>query len=160
MMNSRTLDLIGAAFFLVLGIAFAVSGYQLASGGGNWMADRGFWPQWIGIFLIAASVVAGFNALRGERRMIEVLPTGRTFLLLLAIIVFFLALPWLGYVIGAFLWLIATGAIAGERSPWRLAGFSAAAVAVGYLVFWQILLVPLPVGELERLLGLDALIYR
>lgn len=160
MLSSKTLDLLGAAFFLAQGVALTLIAARLEVGGGNWMVDRGFWPKWIGILMIGASLVMALQAWRANSQTVQFLPKRATWLLLASIALFFIALPWLGYVFGSLLWLVAVGLIAGERSPVRLAVFSLAAVSLGYLVFWNVLSVPLPVGALDRMIGLDGLIYR
>lgn len=160
MLASRTLDSLGAVLFCALGIAFLIGGQSLSVPGDIWMVDRGFWPRTIGLLMTALGLVMLVQAWMRPSQPVDVLPGRPAWLLLASIAVFNLLLPYLGYFLGAFLWLVALGLIAGERSLGRLAAFALVAVVIGYLLFWKLLLVPLPVGTLEERLGLDHLIYR
>lgn len=160
MIGSRTLELAGAAFFVALGLAFFLAAQRLAVAGDEWMVDRGFWPRAIGLLMIALGAVMAVQAWLRSPEKVDALPKRPAWLLLASFAGFNLLLPLLGYFAASFFWMVVLGLIAGERALPRLAGFAAIAVASGYLVFWKLLLVPLPVGALERLLGLDYLIYR
>ncbi len=160
MVGSRTLEYAGAAFFCALGLAFFLGAQRLSVPGDIWMVDRGFWPRTVGLLMMVLSLIMAVQAWRRPSRLIDALPKKPAWLLLASFAAFNLLLPVLGYFAGAFLWMVALGLIAGERSLGRLAGFAAAGVAVGYVLFWKFLLVPLPVGVLEEWLGLDHLIYR
>jgi hypothetical protein len=157
---SRTLEWLGAAFFCALGLALFLGAQPLSVPADIWMVDRGFWPRTVGLMMMALSLIMAVQAWLRPSRPIHALPKKPAWLLLASFGAFNLLLPFLGYFAGAFLWMVALGLIAGERSLGRLSGFAAAGVVIGYLLFWKFLLVPLPVGELERWLGLDHLIYR
>lgn len=146
MINARTLDLLGAAFFMVLGLVLIAMGRELEVSGGNWMVDRGFWPKWIGWLMVVASLVMALQAWRRPGSPVALLPKGATWLMFASIVAFYLLLPLLGYFLASLLWVAALGAISGERSALRLIGFAAAAVVLGYAIFWYVLSVPLPAG--------------
>lgn len=160
MISSKILDVLGAAFFLVFGAALFFLSRRLEVPGDGWMVDRGFWPKWIGILMIALSIGMAIQGWRALASSVDFLPRKPAWLLLGSFAAFNLLLPVLGYFAASFLWLVVLGMIAGERSALKLSAFAIVCVALCYVVVWKILMVPLPVGELERVLGLDQWIYR
>lgn len=124
------------------------------------MTDMGVWPKWIGILMIFLSLGMLIQAHKLPLRQIAFMPKKCTWFLLASIAAYNLSLPLLGYFIGSILWMVVLGLAAEERSVPKLFAFGTVSALLGYLVFWKILMVPLPVGSLETLLGIDYLVYR
>jgi hypothetical protein len=161
MIRSTTLERIGALFFFAFGLTL----YLLARGlevpaGAGWMTDMGVWPKWIGILMIVLSMGMMIQARKLPMRRIAFLPKKCTWVLLSSIAAYNLFLPRLGYFISSILWMVVLGLAAEERSVSKLFAFGTVSAILGYLIFWKILLVPLPVGSVEMLFGIDYLIYR
>jgi len=55
--------------------------------------------------------------------------------------------------------MFGVGYFAGEKSVKKLLVFSLVVVFIGYIIFWQILSVQLPLGSFEKYLGLDFFLY-
>ena len=161
MISSTTLERIGGLFFFAFGLTL----YWLARclevpAGADWMTDMRVWPKWIGILMIFLSVGMMVQARKLPLRQLAFMPRKCTWLLLASIAGYNLLLPLLGYFIGSIPWMVVLGLAAEERSVSKLLAFGTVSAILGYLIFWKILLVPLPVGSVEVLLGLDFLIYR
>jgi len=159
--GSRKLELIGGIFFFLFGLTLHWLARRLeVPAGAGWMTDTAVWPKWIGILMMVLSVGLMIKAGKLPLRQIAFLPKKCTWVLLASIGGYNLLLPFLGYFIGSILWMVVLGLAAEERSVFKLFAFGAVSSILGYLIFWKILLVPLPVGSLEMLLGLDNLVYR
>lgn len=68
-------------------------------------------------------------------------------------IVYLLILPWLGYVLSATLLVAGTAVYIGARAGLYTLGVAAAVAVVYYLLFVQLLSIPLPAGLWPSLLG-------
>ena len=55
--------------------------------------------------------------------------------------------------------MFGVGYFAGEKSVKKLLVFSLVVVFIGYIIFWLILSVQLPLGSFEKYLGLDFFLY-
>lgn len=128
--------------------------------GAGWSADgpqTGYFPFWIGLFLVAASLGTMVKALRSrtEAGLFVSWPQLRLVLsVLIPNTVFVAAIPFLGIYLpaaGLVVWFMT---ILGGFAWWRavLAGIATAVVA--YVVFELWFLVALPKGPVEEWLGL------
>ena len=86
------------------------------------------------------------------------LSTNTSFIIILTVIAFYL-FNFFGYALTTFVWMFGVGYFAGEKSVKKLFVFSVVVVVIGYLIFWQILSVQLPLGSIEKSLKLDFLLY-
>lgn len=161
MIGSRKLELIGGLFFLAFGLTIYWLAQQLeVPAEAGWMTDTAVWPKWVGILMMALSAAMMIQAQKLPLRQIAFIPKKRTWVLLASLAAYNLFLPLLGYFLGAILWMVVLGLAAEERSFFKLFSFGIIATLLGYLIFWKILMVPLPVGRLEIMLGLDNFVYR
>lgn len=161
MIGSRKLELSGGLFFFVFGLVLYLLARRLEiPGGAGWMVDTGVWPKWIGILMIFLSLGMVIQARTLPLKQITFMPRLCSWVLLGSFVIYNLLLPLLGYFIASILWMVVLGLAAEERRVLKLFAFGAVSAVLGYLIFWKILMVPLPVGSLERLLGIDYLIYR
>jgi hypothetical protein len=115
----------------------------------------GFMPFWAGVILgmLAIIVICTSISSRTRGRVgIENLWTGKkwgnTFLVTLSLLIYALLLPWIGYLIATFAFMILMYSLMG-RQRWWLQGIGALVTSVvTYLVFHSWLDVQLPKGIL------------
>ena len=84
--------------------------------------------------------------------------SGLPFIVVLTLTAFYL-LNFFGYALTTIFWMFGVGYFAGEKSVKKLLVFSLVVVFMGYIIFWQILSVQLPLGSFEKYLGLDFFLY-
>jgi hypothetical protein len=152
---------IGAELIIpVAGLLFAV--YYLTSIWNiRWEAQvNGLFHSSILLVLVAAFLIKTFGRLaRGEvdLRLGNKLGTPRLLWQRLGLIVitsvFVLALPWLGFTLSTFLFMVATLAFFGIRSPAKLVGIPLCVAAGGYVLFILALNARFPHGPVEDLLA-------
>lgn len=154
--RQRRVEMAVAGIVAALGIVTIVGSLKVGIGWGAEGPQSGFFPFWIGLILVLASVVNFARARRSAggglfaewgqiRQVLKVVwPTA----------LYVAAIPWLGiYVASALL-------IAGfmrwiGRYGWLLTlAISIGLPALAYVTFERWFLVPLPKGPLEELLGL------
>ena len=105
------------------------------------------------IVRIALAVRAG-RATLGLGELVERSPAQRQRLgLLLALVVFIAAIPWLGTTLGMFAVMLVSMWLLGVRQPGLLFGVAFAVAAVVYLLFMALLQSRLPRGIVENLLS-------
>ncbi len=145
-----------AAVVAVLGIIAVIGSLQVGTGWGAEGPKSGFFPFWIGLIVIGASV---YNLMRaythGSRKLFASwIQIAQVLKVVLPLTIYVGAIPWLGiYVASALLIAGFMRWIGHYRWPLILA------IAVGlpvitYVTFEMWFLVPLPKGPLEDLLGL------
>jgi putative tricarboxylic transport membrane protein len=148
---------IGLAVFMLLFAAVVIYGALLA--GINWGAEgprAGFFPFYVGLLILVASLVNLARAIAGERtRLFAEWGQLRQVLAVIVPTAIYVALvPWLGLYVASML-LIAVFMKWLGRYGWGLTLAIAIGVPVAaYMMFEKWFLVPLPKGPLEDLLGL------
>ena len=78
-----------------------------------------------------------------------------SFIVVLTLTAFYL-LNFFGYALTTIFWMFGVGYFAGEKSVKKLLVFSLVVVFIGYIIFWQILSVQLPLGSFEKYLVYDS----
>ena len=152
----RHVEMGTAAFMALLGAITIIGSLKVGIG---WAAEgpqSGFFPFWIGVLIVAASV---FNLLRayadaGRKPFAEWGQIGQVCKVVWPTAIYVAAVPWVGiYVasavlVGGFMrWL--------GRYGWPLTlGISVGLQIVTYITFEKWFLVSLPKGPIEDLLGL------
>ena len=159
MINSKTVECIVGLFFFLVGIGLYLLASRIETGQ-VWMINIGFWPKWLGIGMVLFSLIMLVQARLSQNKPINFLPQKASILLIGSLIIYLVTLPLFGYFIGSIIWLAALGIIAGERSMPKILAWGIFITVIGYMVFWQVLYVRLPIGVFEAWLGLDALLYR
>jgi hypothetical protein len=145
-----------AAFMALLGIVAVIGSLQVGIGWGAEGPKSGFFPFWIGLIVIGASV---YNLVRaythGSRKLFATwLEIAQVLKVVLPLTIYVGAIPWLGIylasalLIGGFMrWI--------GRYGWPLIlAISIGLPVITYVTFEMWFLVPLPKGPLEELLGL------
>jgi putative tricarboxylic transport membrane protein len=143
-------NIIGAAFFFVIGLVSTLEGYRIKPGTIS-TPGAGFFPFYLGAILFVLSFFLFFKALR-ERRAREggTVKMGRRWKRLLVglamFIVYVYALKPLGYIICGLLFLGLFVKIIEGRSWKSTLLISIICTLVSYVVFSKYLGVPLPKG--------------
>ena len=145
-----------AAFMALLGLIAVIGSLQVGTGWGAEGPKSGFFPFWIGLIVIGASV---YNLVRaythGSRNLFATwFQITQVLKVVLPLTIYVGAIPWLGIylasalLIGGFMrWI--------GRYGWPLIlAISIGLPVITYVTFEMWFLVPLPKGPLEELLGL------
>ena len=158
MLSSRNINLFGTFLLLIYGVILYYFGSQIENQN-NWMIDRGFWPKWLGLLIILITIIIVFQILNQKNYNIKLkLSINTSCIVVLTAIAFYL-FNFFGYVLTTIFWMFGVGYFAGEKSIIKLLVFSNIIVFIGYLIFWQILSVQLPLGSIEKYLRLDFFLY-
>jgi putative tricarboxylic transport membrane protein len=143
----------------VIGLFGAIVVYGSVKAGINWGAEgpkAGFFPFYIGLFIIISSLVNIWNTLReddgslfaewGQLRQVfsVVIPTG----------IYVGVLPFIGLYVSSMIFIAWFMRWLGKYEWPIIAAISLGMPVVTYLIFERWFLVPLPKGPLEDLLGL------
>jgi len=125
----------------------------------NWGAEgprAGFFPFYIGLFILLASAVNLFSALMDlprEKLFAEWGQLGRVVAVIIPTTFFVVLIPWLGIYVSSVL-LIALFMKWLGKYRWTIVAAVSIAVPLGtFFVFEKWFLVPLPKGPLETMLG-------
>jgi hypothetical protein len=166
-MNRRT-DLIRdygetivSVLFLLLGVGVLMEAsnmkYPVNRG---WMFNIAMWPRTVGLVLCGLSIVNGIRAAVKTIPSPQLWLGPRPWILVASFGVYILLLPVLGYFLASFVWTLFVARLAGAQRWLPAVMLGVALTIVGYLIFWRILYVSLPIGFFERLLGLHIWLYR
>ncbi len=143
----------------VIGLLGAVVVYGSIKAGINWGAEgpkAGFFPFYIGLFIIISSLINLFNTLReedgplfaewGQLRQVfsVIIPTG----------IYVAALPFIGLYLASMIFIAWFMRWLGKYNWPIIAAISLGMPVVTYLIFERWFLVPLPKGPIEEWLGL------
>jgi putative tricarboxylic transport membrane protein len=109
-------------------------------------------PTILGLSMVACGVCL---ALRPGPRTDQAVLSRRTFpqvlLLFFLLLLYSLAIPWMGYLFSTFIFVFITAFLMGERSWAKGAAISAVFSAGIFFLFVRVLTIPLPLGLLETL---------
>jgi putative tricarboxylic transport membrane protein len=145
-----------AAFMALLGLVAVIGSLQVGTGWGAEGPKSGFFPFWIGLIVIGASV---YNLMRayshGSRRIFATwMQIAQVLKVVLPLTIYVGVIPWLGIYLASAL-LIAGFMRWIGRYGWPLIlAISIGLPVITYITFEMWFLVPLPKGPLEELLGL------
>jgi hypothetical protein len=148
----------GVALFMVLfGVIVIVGSLQVGIGWGPEGPKAGFFPFYLGVFIIGASVANAARALLEiDRDMLfaDWDQLGQVVSVVIPTTIYVFIIPWIGIYLASSL-LIAAFMKWFGRYGWALTLAIAVIVPViTYLMFEKWFLVPLPKGPIEDLLGL------
>lgn len=154
----RTLELVVAAIICAFGVAVIFDSWRL---GARWAEDgpqAGYFPFYIGLLIVIASVTVFFRALRNTQL------AGRSFvgleqlrmvsMLLVPSIVYVALIHWIGIYVASILFVAFFMLWLGKYSVVRSLAVSAGVMVAFFLVFEVWFKVPLPKGPIEAALGL------
>ena len=80
-------------------------------------------------------------------------------LMLISFFLYVLLLPFLGFFLGTVIWMFSLAYLTGERRWWVLISFTGIVTIISYVIFWVFLGVSLPIGTVEKVIGLAQLLY-
>jgi len=154
--RQRNVEIGVALFVLALGVITMIGSLQVGIGWGEEGPKSGFFPFWIGLIVVLASVVNFVRALTvpSSKLFAEWSQLAEVRKVIIPMVIYVAAVPWLGiYVASALLiagfmrWL--------GRYGWLLSVLIGVVLPVViYVTFEKWFLVPLPKGPLEDWLGL------
>lgn len=154
--SQKLMELSLASLFAAGGVLAIVEGQRLGNGWDFDGPQAGYFPFWIGILLVAASLVNFLNALRRNRDGQLFVSWQRLFLVLQVLVpavIYGVAIFYVGiYVASAALVLWFMRGLGGF-SLRQAVPVAAALVLLAFFVFEIWFLVPLPKGPVEQALG-------
>lgn len=157
MINRRTLDLVGSVFFVALG---AILFFYAPESSGGWMTNAGFWPQILGLSTLGLGVIMGIQGWRRSTdEEVNLILNSTSALMLISFFLYVLLLPFLGFFLGTVIWMFSLAYLTGERRWWVLISFTGIVTIISYVIFWVFLGVSLPIGTVEKVIGLAQLLY-
>jgi putative tricarboxylic transport membrane protein len=158
-LRTRTAEVAVAAFFLALG---AIVVYDSVRLGARWAEDGpqpGYFPFYVGLIICLASLVNAVLGLRagarGNGTFVEVGQLKLVLSVLVPSAIFAGLVGWLGIYVAGALFIAFFMRWLGKYVWWKVAAVAIGNSVVFYLIFEVWVLVPLPKGPLEALLGLD-----
>jgi len=141
----------------LFGVIVIVGSFQVGIGWGPEGPKSGFFPFYLGVVIIGASVVNLFRAMveiDRERLFADWDQLGQVISVVIPSTIYVLAIPWIGIYVASML-LIALFMKWFGRYGWSLTLSIAIGIpAITYLLFEKWFLIPLPKGPIEDLLGL------
>lgn len=143
----------------VIGLFGALVVYGSIKAGINWGAEgpkAGFFPFYIGLFIIISSLVNLFNTLREEDDPLfaEWGQLGQVFSVVIPTGIYVASLPFIGLYVASMIFIAWFMRWLGKYNWPIVAAISLGMPIVTYLIFERWFLVPLPKGPVEELLGL------
>ncbi len=155
----RTLELVVAALILVFGAAVMFDSWRL---GASWAEDgpqAGYFPFYIGLLVVIASVTVFVRALRNSQLAARSF-VGRDqlrmiLMLLVPSIVYVALIQMIGIYVASILFIAFFMLWLGKYSIVRAAAVSVGVMVAFFLVFEIWFKVPLPKGPIEAALGLN-----
>ena len=154
--RQRSVEMGVALFVLALGVITMIGSLQVGIGWGEEGPKSGFFPFWIGLLVVLASVVNFVRALAISpgKLFAEWSQLAEVRKVVIPMAIFVSAVPWLGIYLSSAL-LIAGFMRWLGRYGWPLTlCISVALPILTYVTFERWFLVPLPKGPLEDWLGL------
>lgn len=147
---------IGVALGILLFGAIIIWGAVLA--GTGWGAEgpkAGFFPLYIGIFIVAMSLFNLYTALKTspEQLFAEWGQLGQVMSVIIPTAVYIGAIPWLGLYVASFLLIASFMRWLGKYNWGLVAAVSVGVPLLAFFAFEKWFLVPLPKGPIEEMLG-------
>jgi putative tricarboxylic transport membrane protein len=156
--SRRPGDLVFAAVLVVFSLAAFWQAFEISGFSG--LSTAGVFPMLASATMLVSALCIAFNtAVRGKaegttgarlkRFLREVTPLRHVAMLAL-ILVYLVAMPWLGFVVSSGLFLFASFAYLWRKSLWVSLLLSAASLGAIYVIFRVLFQVVLPQGTLLR----------
>jgi putative tricarboxylic transport membrane protein len=163
--STRTVDVVVAVLFFMLGALVMWDSVRLGSRWGSDGPEAGYFPFYIGLILCIAAVVNGVRALRGKDIKNTSFVSASSLKMVMSVLIpttVFVALidgigpvPGLGIYVASVLFVIGFMRWLGKYS-WLKSVLVSVGVALFFFLMFEVgFKVPLPKGPLEAALGLD-----
>jgi putative tricarboxylic transport membrane protein len=154
--SHRLVELGTALAMIAFGALIITGSLQVGIGWGAEGPKSGFFPFYLGVVIIAASVV-NFIAAFGQdphRIFAEWSQLGSVLAVVIPTTVYVFAVPWAGIYVASLLLILVFMMWLGRYGIGMAAAVSVGVVVATYLMFEKWFLVPLPKGPIEDWLGL------
>jgi putative tricarboxylic transport membrane protein len=153
--SRRTMDVVVALLFIAVGVLVVVDSMRVGFRWGSDGPQAGYFPFYIGLIIIGASVANLVRAIMRDPNGVFV-ERGQLALVMQVLVptsIFVAAVTWLGMYVSAALFIAVFMGWLGRYPAWKIAPV-AIAVPIALFVLFEIwFLVPLPKGPIEDLLG-------
>jgi len=153
--KNNTVDALVAALIFVFGVVITIEAWRL---GARWTSDgpgAGYFPFYIGLITIIASVGIFYQAMSGKSRdtgtFVKRAQAVRVLSVLLPATVYVLVVMFLGLYVASAIYIAAFMIVLGKYPPVKSVVLSVVIVAVFFLMFEVWFKVPLYKGTLEPL---------
>jgi hypothetical protein len=153
--KNNTVDALVAALIFVFGIVLTIEAWRL---GARWTSDgpgAGYFPFYIGLITIIASIGIFYQAMFGKSRdtgtFVDRAQAVRVLSVLLPATVYVLVVMFLGLYVASAIYIAAFMIVLGKYPPVKSVVLSVVIVAVFFLMFEVWFKVPLYKGTLEPL---------
>ena len=153
--SRKTMDVVVALLFIAVGALVVVDSVRVGFRWGSDGPQAGYFPFYIGLIIIAASLANLVRAVLRDPHAVFV-ERGQLALVMQVLVptaVFVAAVAWLGMYVSAALFIAAFMGWLGRYPAWKIAPV-AIGVPIALFVLFEIwFLVPLPKGPIEDFLG-------
>ncbi len=140
-------DFWAGIMFIIFGLIFGIYAYSSYTIGTPAKMGPGFFPTALGVILTILGIIVTFNAFMPKNQSLQVEQVRLPVLLYIlgAVVLFGLALPYLGFVLSLVI-LIVVASRASHEASWVATGVSVVVLAIAcYLIFIKGLNLPMPV---------------
>ena len=152
LVSVRTMDIVTAALFIVLGAIFMYGSVQLGNGWGSDGPEAGYFPFYISLIMSLASAVTLFKALKDkseeEECFVERGPFKQVLSVLLPAAVFVLGVQLIGIYVSALIYITVFMRWLGKYALWKALAVGLGVSVTLFCVFEIWFQVPLPHGSL------------
>lgn len=152
LVSVRTMDMITAALFIVLGSVFMYGSIKLGNGWGSDGPEAGYFPFYISLIMSAASAVTLFKAFKDkseeEESFVDRGPFKQVLSVLLPAAVFVLGMQLIGIYVAAFIYIAIFMRWLGKYALWKSIAVGLGVSVALFMVFEIWFQVPLPHGSL------------
>ena len=147
---------IGVAIAMALfGLIVVIGSFQVGVGWGAEGPKSGFFPFYLGLFIMAASAVNLMHGAAGPRDKVfaDWSQLRQVLAMVIPTTVYVAVIPWAGIYVSSILLIAVFMMWLGSYRPPFAIGLAVVIVLATYLTFEKWFLVPLPKGPIEELLG-------
>lgn len=158
LVSVRTMDIVTAALFIVLGAIFMYGSVELGNGWGSDGPEAGYFPFYISLIMSLASAVTLFKALKDkseeEECFVEKGPFKQVLSVLLPAAVFVLGVQLIGIYVSALIYITVFMRWLGKYALWKAIAVGLGVSVTLFFVFEIWFQVPLPHGSLVNPLAI------
>lgn len=155
--SRAAVDTLVASITLLVGVAMMVDSYGIGAGWAEGRLQPGYFPFRLGAIICILSVAIAWHALKRETRANGAFAERSQARLVLSVLVptlvYVAVIGWLGIYVASALFIAAFMRLGQKRGWLGTAAVSLGVMAVLFVLFEIVFLVPLPKGPLEALIG-------
>ena len=159
--TTRTWEFIVAVAFLIVGSVVVWDSRRLGAAWGSDGPEAGYFPFYIGVFIVIASVVNLYSAIaagiKGREPFVYWAQLRMILIVMIPTVVYvaLIANPWmsLGIYVASAIFILCFMLVIGRENFFKAAAISVGVPLALFMMFERWFLVPLPKGPLEAWLG-------